>query len=183
MQSALGSGRKEVLDRMDAQNEFVSGACYGYEALLEDYLEGTLDTANARKVSEHLRTCTDCSLAVENAAPAAKWLRAAEPTPDPGPGFARIVMARVRMERDARGRVSVWEPLASLAWKFATTAALALVIMLVYASRGNSVPVADVPQVSATSSVADSLALGQTSVPMVRGDLISMVTESDNGQR
>ena len=170
---------------MDAQNEFVSGACYGYEALLEDYLEGALDAANSRKVADHLRTCAGCSFAVDSAAPVAKWLRVVEPTPDPGPAFVRTVMARVRMEQETRGRVSVWEPLVSLAWKFATTAALALVILLAYASRGNGVPVADLPSAPAvaTSSVADSLALGQTSVPVVRGDLISMVTESDNAQR
>jgi hypothetical protein len=167
---------------MNTQNESVSGACTEYEAVLEDFLDGALDGGSSRKLTEHLKSCAGCSRALEDASAASKWLRQAEPVPDPGPGFARIVMARIRTE-EAQTRTSFWEPFVSLAWKFATTAALALVVMLVYAARGANSVTPSMADVTATNEVQDVLTSGQSTVPATRSDFIMMVTESDNAER
>jgi predicted anti-sigma-YlaC factor YlaD len=167
---------------MNADNEFVSGACSAYEAMLEDYLDGALDNAGSRWLTDHLKGCVGCSHALEAASAASQWLRQAEPTPDPGPGFARIVMARIRQEEDAQGRTSFWEPFVSLAWKFATTAALALVVMVAYAShRANSTAIN--VAVAGQSELQDMLMPSQSTVPANRSDFMAMVTESDNAER
>jgi hypothetical protein len=54
---------------------------------------------------------------------------------DPGPAFARIVMARIRSDEGARESRGFWQPFVSLAWRFAATAALALVVMVTYDVR------------------------------------------------
>jgi len=166
---------------MEAENEFVSGACLDYEALLEDYLEGTLDSSRSSRVAEHLRTCVGCSAAYSDATAATKWLNAVEAQPDPGAGFARIVMARIRIEEDAR-RVSVWQPFVSMAWKFATTAAVVLVAMLAYASRSGSDAGTNVATIAPQTELQELMA-GQSTVPATRGELMMMVTEADNGNR
>jgi predicted anti-sigma-YlaC factor YlaD len=169
---------------MNADNEFVSRACPAYETALEDYLDGSLDNVASRKLTEHLKVCAGCSQALDEAAAASQWVRHAEPVADPGPAFARIVMARIRAEEEARGRAGFWEPFVSLAWKFATTAALALVVMLAYASRGtNSATGANVATVAAQSEMQQMLMPAQSTVPATRSDVIMMVTESDNAER
>jgi hypothetical protein len=171
---------------MNVENDFVSGACVEYEAMLEDYLDGALDNGSARKVADHVATCQGCSHALSDAAEASQLLRLAEPTADPGPAFARIVMARIRTEESARVRATFWGPFVSLAWKFATTAAVALVLMVAYAAHG--------PQTAPTSDGSDVVAQNQNnevqdmlvpsdSAPATRSDLTAYVTEADNGQR
>jgi hypothetical protein len=168
---------------MNAESDFVSCACPEYEAMLEDYLEGALDNGGSRRVSEHLKECTGCTGALENASGSSQWLHLAEPVRDPGPAFARIVMARIRAERDAQGRAGFWEPFVSMAWKFATTAALALVVMLAYASRAADTTATTVPSVTAQSEVQDMLMPGQSTVPATRSDFMTMITEPDNAER
>lgn len=165
------------------ENNFASCSCPEYEAALEDYLEGTLDGASSRKLSEHLKACAGCKQALTDAAAASQWLRQIEPTPEPGPAFARIVMARIHAEQESQVRSSVWEPFVSLAWKFATTAALALVLMLVYASRGTSTATpsgTSVATVTLPTDMQDMLVSTQATVPATRSEFVSMVTESDS---
>lgn len=167
---------------MNRDSEFVSSACPEYEAILEDYLDGALDGGNSRKLTEHLRACTGCKRALDDAAAASQWLRLAPPTPEPGPAFARIVMARIRAEEEAQGRTSFWEPFVSLAWKFATTAALGLVVMLAYAAHGTNAVVetgTPVATVTLPSEVQDMLIPSQSTVPTTRSEFMTMVTESD----
>jgi predicted anti-sigma-YlaC factor YlaD len=167
---------------MNVENDFTSYACSEYEAFLEDYLDGALDNAGSRKIAEHLKVCAGCTRALEDAAAASQLLRAAEPVPDPGPAFARIVMARIRAQEDARSGAGFWEPFVSLAWKFATTAAFALVVMLAYSVHGasNTSTVADF---TASTDVQDMLVASQTTVPATRSEWVTMVTGSDNGDR
>jgi anti-sigma factor RsiW len=169
---------------MNAENGFVACACPEYEVLLADYLDGALDNGSSRKVSEHLKACVCCSHALEDAAAASQWLRATEPASDPGPAFARIVMARIRTE-EAQTRTSFWEPFVSLAWKFATTAALALVLLLAYASQRNNTVAENntTATVSIPSDLQDMLAAKDSGVPANRSDMVRMVTESDNADQ
>jgi hypothetical protein len=172
---------------MNTGSEFAGCACGEYELLLEDYLDGVLEGAGTRKLAEHLKSCIGCSQALADASAASRWLRGfAEPAPEPSPAFARIVMVRIRAENEKRGPTNFWEPFVSLAWKFATTAALALVIMLAYASHSNTATISNTSMAAVTTSgdVQDMLT-PTSSVPASRTELIQMVTESDsnNAQR
>jgi anti-sigma factor RsiW len=145
---------------MDAEAN--SGACSEYEPKLEDYLSGQLPGADAKDLADHLAKCAGCRSAVQAAAPAARLLSmaertpdpgpefarltmarineevvarlfsAAEPTPDPGPGFARITMARIRQEIADEATKGFWQPFVALAWRFAATVAVALALTLSY---------------------------------------------------
>jgi anti-sigma factor RsiW len=110
------------------------GACSQYEALLEDYLTGELSIADAKTVDQHLQDCSPCHGALELGLGSARLLRLAGPTVEPGPGFARIVMARIRAAESERAaeRAGFWQPLVSLGWGFAATATLVLVGLVTY---------------------------------------------------
>jgi anti-sigma factor RsiW len=108
-------------------------ACSEFEALLEDHLTGELNGADAKRLAEHLETCVACSAALDHAAPSVELLRAVPPSADPGPGFSRLVMARIRAEMSKRGeQKSIWQPFVSLAWRFAATATLALALLITF---------------------------------------------------
>jgi anti-sigma-K factor RskA len=119
---------------MPRDTGFGNAACEQYEALLEDYLNGELSGADAKTAAEHWRACAGCQAALQNAAAGLRLLRAAEPSADPGPGFARMVMARIRATESERayGRANFWQPFVSFGWRFAATATLALVALVSY---------------------------------------------------
>jgi len=167
---------------MNAENDFASCACLEYEAMLEDYLGGALENGASRKVAEHLKSCAGCSRALEDAAAASEMLRGVGRVPDPGPSFTHMVMARVRTA-ESESRTSFWEPFVSLAWKFATTAALALVVMLAYATHGTNATNNNVATVAPQGEVQQMLMAGQSMVPATRSDLVRMVTEADDAQQ
>lgn len=108
-------------------------ACPEFEALLEDHLTGDLSGADAKRLAKHLENCVVCNAALEHAAPSVQLLRAVPPSADPGPGFSRVVMARIRAEMSKRGeQKSIWQPFVSLAWRFAATATLALALLVTF---------------------------------------------------
>lgn len=169
---------------MNAENDFASCGCPEYEAVLEDYLAGALVNGASRTIAEHLKACAGCSRALEDAAAASEMLRGMERVPDPGPSFTHMVMARVRTT-ESESRTSFWEPFVSMAWKFATTAALALVVMIAYATHGTNATTAgaSVATVAPQGEVQQMLMAGQSMVPATRSDLVRMVTESDNAEQ
>src|SRR5271156_6196036 len=111
---------------MNAENRYAENnytACTQYEAMLEDHLQGVLRGPEAAMLAGHLQSCVGCRAALEDAAASTRLLAIAEPSPDPGAGFSRIVMARIRQElRTSEGK-SIWRPFVSVAWRFAATAA------------------------------------------------------------
>jgi anti-sigma factor RsiW len=109
-----------------------SGACPELEARLYDRVSGEMSAADAAALDAHLKTCPACTAALDRATFSARLLRVAEPTPDPGPGFARITMARIRQETDRAEEKSIWSPFVSLAWKFAATSGVALALLLTF---------------------------------------------------
>jgi len=111
-----------------------NAACGQYEALLEDYLNGELSAADAKVAAEHWQSCAGCSAALQHAAASLRLLRAAKSSADPGPGFARMVMARIRAAEidQAARRSSFWQPFVSFGWRFAATATLALAVFVSY---------------------------------------------------
>lgn len=160
---------------------FKSTACSGFEALLEDHLAGDLGGPDAAKLSEHLKTCAGCRDALDLAAGSRRLLAVAEPTPDPGAGFARLVMARIRAELErVAGEKSIWRPFVSVAWRFAAAASLAVVALITYSTSLRSVPQESLAQVRAAQSrdlISDSGA-----PPESRDEILMMMAESNHGK-
>ena len=117
-----------------------NNACLKYEMLLEDFLEGQLNAADLKGIRAHLAACAGCRDALETAQESVSLLRLAEPVQIPGPQFSRMVMARVRADEAAQTeeRASFWRPFAVLAWRFAATATVAVILLLTYDVIGNS---------------------------------------------
>jgi anti-sigma factor RsiW len=121
---------------MAADMALPSTACSHYEALLEDYLNSSINAAQATNVEEHLKRCGACRQVLETARASTQLFRAAAPEQVliPGPGFSRIVMARVRQaESDLSAeRAGFWQSFVTLGWRFTATAALALAVLVAY---------------------------------------------------
>jgi anti-sigma-K factor RskA len=165
--------------------KFVSRACPEYEALLEDYLAGDLNSVDARRASAHLETCAACRSALDNAVASVRLLKMADmltgEAPQPAPGFARAVMARISgEERHATAQAGFWQPFVSLAWRFAATATLALAILLVYAAGWHGRPEAN-PAVAEETQIGSIFTPETPSVPANRDEILIMVAESDHG--
>jgi anti-sigma factor RsiW len=115
---------------MDADHN----SCGEWEALLEDFLEGTLSRHAADQVSAHLGRCAVCREALDEARASVHLLRGGcEPTQDPGPIFARRVMALIRTEETQGSRFL--KPLESLAWRLALSASLVVALLIGYGLR------------------------------------------------
>jgi anti-sigma factor RsiW len=123
------------MDPRDLNAEYQTSACREYEAALEDYVNGEFADSETAKLKEHLKACSGCTEALAEAQVAARLLRAGEPTADPGPGFARVTMARIRGEMETLEEKSIWRPFVALAWKLSATAALALVLLVTFDVR------------------------------------------------
>ena len=159
-------------------------ACHQYEWLLAEVLSGECSSADSAKVAVHLRECSNCRVAFEDAQAGARFVRTGlllfDRSPEPGPEFARTVMARIRMERERRSaeRTGFWQPFVSFGWRFAATAMVALVILLTYAVRGHNA-------LSRGGSIgqaplADVFAPDPTRVPANQDEILIMVAETDH---
>jgi hypothetical protein len=115
-----------------SKDEKNRAACEAYEARLEDYLSGVDESAD---LLTHLERCVDCRAAVDSARLASEMLREGmEPTAMPHPAFFTRVLAQIRAEEFAKGGASdLWGALEVLARRLALTAALALILLGVYA--------------------------------------------------
>lgn len=166
---------------MATDSQFRSAGCQKHEALLEDYLNGELSGADAKPAIEHWQNCPSCRALLEDAALSARLLRAAEPSPDPGPGFARKVIARIRAVESEKSalRASFWQPFVSFGWRFAATATLALMAFVSYDVRwGHHAQ----PNVVAARpiSVSDILAPEPARVSANGDEVLMMVADSDH---
>jgi len=157
-----------------------SGACPGYEAKLEDYVGRRLSNGEAQRVAEHVRSCDACATALDDAVASVRLLRLVEPVGSPGPRFARIVMARIRSEREAsRDPRGSWQPFISLAWRLAATASLALALMLTY----DVVRHARTLQTAGTTEIRDLVTSEADRVPVNGDEVLLMVAETNRGKR
>jgi len=163
--------------------EYNKGACPEFEALLEDHLSGELSGADAEKLAKHMEACAACGDALEEAAAGTRLLHIAEAAPDPGPGFSRTVMARIRAEMSRRGEEkSIWQPFVVVAWRFAATATLALAVLVTFdASRhSRSASLSNVAFAPATES--HDLFADPTRPPASRDEVLMMLVETDHGK-
>ncbi|HXN97629.1 MAG TPA: hypothetical protein VN881_01060 [Candidatus Acidoferrales bacterium] len=159
-------------------------ACPEFEVLLEDHLTGDLSGADAKILAEHLEDCVACSAALEHAAPSVQLLRAAPPSADPGPGYSRMVMARIRAEISKRGeQKSIWQPFVSLAWRFAATATLALALLVTFdavrhVQYDRQTDLAYVPVTETRDLFPDPAGL-----PANRDEVLMMVADTNHGKQ
>ena len=157
-------------------------ACPEYELLLEDYLNGDLQGAEAQRAAAHIASCALCADAWQGAVMSAALFRAAASSPDPGPAFSRTVMARIRAADEERGseRGSFWQPFVSFGWRFALTAGLALGLLLTYDAGWSKRPQPNTP--SARPIVVRDLFLPDpVSTPANGDEALMMVAESNHG--
>lgn len=157
-------------------------ACMQYEVLLEDFVNGELSVADAKTLAEHLKDCGDCRSAFDDAAACARILRLAGPTPDPGPGFARVVMARIRAEELASEGKSVWRPFVSFAWRFAATATVGLVALMTYDISGHAMQ-ERMMAIAQSSETRDLFNSDPANPPRSQDDVLMLVAESNHGKQ
>lgn len=160
-------------------------ACPEYEASLEDFLSGELSGAQAKDLADHITGCAGCRTALDEAAVSARLLRIAAPivgrAEDPGPGFARIVMARIRAEAQrTKQEKSMWQPLAAFAWRFALSATLALALLVTYAVKLRNQPGADLTVLRASET--RDLISDMSGPPASRDEVLLMVAETNHGK-
>ncbi|MGH9685381.1 MAG: zf-HC2 domain-containing protein [Candidatus Acidiferrales bacterium] len=166
-------------------SEFNGSACAEYEALLEDMLHEDLTGVDAARAADHVKTCSGCREAYDAAVFSARVFRVAgsavERAPQPGPAFARIVMARVHEERSRADDKGIWQPLMAFAGRLAMVAALALAALLAYGAMWRA------PQTTATAAMraADSQGLfgGPAAVPASRDEVLMMVADTSHGKQ
>ncbi len=164
-------------------HEYKSSACPDYEALLEDSISGEIGGTDAIRLSEHLKTCPGCREAREHVALAPRLLHLAEATADPGPGFSRNVMARIRTDRDVRADRGFWQPLVSMGWRFAATATLALALLVAYDSTFHvEKPAQQTATLEASSRIPDMFSPDPARVPSSRDEVLMMVAEDEHAK-
>lgn len=162
-------------------NKFKSTACRNFEALLEDHLTGDLRGLDAVKLSEHLKSCAGCQAALVLAVACSRLLAVAEPTPDPGPGFARVVMARIRAQQEHVGNEKgIWLPFVSVAWRFAAVASLVIVALLTYGTRIHPAAQENLAQLRLPQ--AYNLVADPNNPPETRDEILMMMAENNHGK-
>lgn len=161
--------------------DYRSAACSEYEAALEDHLQGDLGGPEAAALSEHLKTCSGCRTALDEALLSARLLRVAEPAADPGPGFSHLVMARIRAALHLQEGKSVWQSFVSVAWRFAATAAFALVLLVTFDVAHHNQFQPD-PSLLATNNLPE-LVPDHPSVPANADDVLLMMAETNHGKQ
>ena len=161
-----------------------STACPVYEVTLEDYLNGELSVTEAHSAEEHWKACVECRVRSSKLWAASDCFVQSGQTADPGPRFARVVMARVReAERERRAeRAGFWQPLVAWGWKFAATATLVLAGLVTYDAGWGYHPQPNAEEVRPIA-MHDIFSFdpnpGQT--PADRDEVLMMVAETSHG--
>jgi hypothetical protein len=163
----------------NAENNYA--ACTRYEAALEDHFQGVLRGPEAVMLAEHLQGCVGCRAALEDAAEGARLLAIAEPSPDPGAGFSRIVMARIRQELQLSEGKSIWRPFVSVGWRFAATASFALVLLVSFELGRHSQWQSD--QSIVAENRMPEIVPERPSLPANRDDVLLMMADTSHGKQ
>lgn len=159
-----------------------NGACEEYEALLEDFLDGDAGDRETKNLREHLNRCSGCRSALDEAKGSGALLRNALPTPDPGPGFPRLVMARIHavQEKTAAERKTFWRSLLALEWRFAATAALVVAALLTYDVKWHRTLQSEI-WMGQQAETRDLFSPNARIVPVTQDDVLIMIAEEDHG--
>src|SRR5271154_4318774 len=166
-------------ENRNAENNYA--ACRQYEAMLEDHLQGVVRGSEAAMLAEHLQSCVGCRAALEDATASARLLAIAEPSPDPGAGFSRMVMARIRQELQSSEGKSIWRPLVSVGWRFAVTASFALVLLVSFELGRDSQWQSD--QSIVAENRMPEIVPERPSLPANRDDVLLMMADTSHGKQ
>jgi anti-sigma factor RsiW len=165
--------------------ELPNTACSQYEALLEDHLNSNLNSTDAKRAEDHLKSCSACCDALDRARASALLFRAAAPAEVvvPDPGFSRIVMARIRTaESDMTAeRAGLWQSLVTLGWRFTATAAVALIILVAYDAGHARRPQPNQSVVRPIQATDFLFASDPAQPPADRDEVLLMVAETNHG--
>ena len=115
--------------------EWAKIGCRNYHARLEGYVTSAeVNLVADPELDAHLRTCSKCRQALDEAMLAGELMRqAGVPVIEPSAAFPTRVMASIREELSRRAMpTAIWRPLELLASKFALGAAAALLVLSVY---------------------------------------------------
>lgn len=156
----------------------ISQECQKLEPLLDDYLHGELPRATAEQLAAHLAACGDCRGALDDLRVSTKLVGSAfEQSSDPGPGFARMVMARIHTaEHWLQGQRSFWRPFEVIAWRLAFSAALALAFLFAYGIRTSSQAVL-APTATLSPAQHDVFAVPVSAVPSNNDEVLMAIAE------
>lgn len=163
--------------------EYKGSACSEFEPLLEDSVSGEIGGTDGARLSEHLKGCEGCRRALDEVVLSPRLLRLGEPSADPGPGFSRDVMARIRTDRDVRAEQGFWQPLVSMGWRFAATATLALALLVAYDTTSHVQQSTDHAPMLDAVRIPDMFSPDPARVPSSRDEVLMMVAENDHGKR
>jgi hypothetical protein len=168
---------------MARETDLGNSACRNYEAVLEDYVGGTLGTADARIGEQHWQNCASCRNALEQAAASVRMLRLVGPSDGPGPAFARTVMARIRSGEQDRliERAGFWQPLVRLGWRFAAAATIVLCVLVSYDAGWGRRTQPDIAAARLTG-VSDLFAPDPANAPANRDEVLMMVAETNHAK-
>jgi hypothetical protein len=169
---------------MNSENRNTEGnyaACTQYEAMLEDQLQGALRGPEAAMLGEHLMTCAGCRAALEDAAVGARLLAMVEPASDPGAGFSRMVMARIREQLQTAEGKSIWRPVVAVAWRFAASAAFALVLLVSFDLGRHSQFVSD--QSVLAENRLPEIGVERAPLPASRDEILLMMADTSHGKQ
>lgn len=153
-------------------------ACKAWEARLEDFLDGRLDSGEAAEVEAHARSCARCTDAVEQARLAGGLLAVvrAQRAASPGAFFVPRVMNAVRNERRER---DLWMPVERAAWRvcfIAATAAFVLALLLL------RIPAAGPAVAAQDQSQMQVLVNMPAAQPVLQDDALLLVAGDENGR-
>jgi anti-sigma factor RsiW len=125
--------------------------CKKFEPLLDNYLRGKVPPSVAESVDSHLESCANCREALGDLRISSRLVSGAfEPAADPGPGFARVVMARINTAEEwIQEQVNFWRPIEALSLRIVFSAALVLIFLFAYGLQIRNAPVAAQPEPSA----------------------------------
>ncbi|HVB98861.1 MAG TPA: zf-HC2 domain-containing protein [Candidatus Dormibacteraeota bacterium] len=109
-------------------------ACSAREARLEDYIEGCLDSGQAREVEEHIQACARCAAALDRAKDGAGLLAVLRDRPLPAADafFAGRVMVQIRQRRRDQ---ELWKPVETAGRQLCWLAAVAALVLAVFMLR------------------------------------------------
>ena len=154
--------------------------CEKFEAHLEDYLSGDLPRQDAGRLASHLNACGDCRQALEEARLASRLVSLFDRAEEPGPGFTRLVMARVNAaETWLQQQRNFWRPLEALAWRLAFSAALVLVFLFAYEIKAAN-PEAAPPASAVLVQQADTFVTPAYASPSNSDEVLLAIAERDH---
>jgi anti-sigma factor RsiW len=155
-------------------------SCGEWEVLLEDFLDGALSRHAADQVSGHLARCAVCREALDAARASARLLRAGcDPAEDPGPIFARRVMALIR-EGETQGSRFLAPFLEALAWRLALSASLVVALLIGYGLR--PITGAQTVVVSARQARTEDIFPDPDQQPASRDEVLLEIAQTNHGK-